>query len=249
MLTAKNGKSVLLWWWVYDGRLLPGAIDHQGYMLGYIPSEDKEQGYRISIMCIGKGGKLASLDYGSRLVDGDADPKEYEHFVAVGGKEYKVSGSDVNQRIAVDKFGDFTWNYQTLTASSGFYYVSALGEPPVVAEGAYEVDFSGYDAVIKTYREMLPYLTEGLSDDVLARFSFSDHTEYETFYAVFKAARIVIREYRIYGTDEDGYTDWDTYSFPEDVLGCLGYALYDVNHDGSDELDQKSTRLNSSHAT
>lgn len=236
LLTAKNGKAVLLWNWVYDGRLLPGAIDRQGYMLGYIPSEDKEQGYRISIMCIGKGGKLTSLDYGSRLMDAGADPKEYEYFVAVGGKEYKVSGSDVNQRIAVDKFGDFTWNYQTLTASSGFYYVSALGEPPVVAEGAYEVDFSSYDAIIETYRAMLPYLMEGSVADASAQFAFSDHVEYETFFAVFEAARVVIREYRIYGTDEDGYTDLDTYWFPEDVMGCLGYALYDVNHDGSDEL-------------
>ena len=236
LLTAKGGKAVLLWDWIINGKLSTGAIDRYGYIYGREAWDYESEGSCTKVMCIGKGGELASLDYGSRVTDADAEPKEYEYFVVVDGKEYEVGKMDVAQNIPVDKFGDFTWNYDTLTAQAGFYYVSALGEPPAVNPDAYEVDFSGYDAVIKTYREMLPYLTEGLSDDVLARFAFSDHTEYETFYAVFEAARIVIREYRIYATNEKGYTDWDTYWFPDDVLGCLGYALYDVNHDGSDEL-------------
>ena len=236
LLTAKNGKAVLLWNWIYDGKLSTGAIDSYGYVYARENWDIKNEGWCNKVMCIGKNGKLASFDYGSRIVDPDADPVEFDAFVKVDGKTYPVEKMDTAEYLPGDKFFDFAWGHETLTYESGFYYISALGEPPVVAEGAYEVDFSSYDAIIETYRAMLPYLTEGSVAEASAQFAFSDHTEYETFYAVFEAARVVIREYRIYGTDEDGYTDLDTYWFPEDVMGCLGYALYDVNHDGSDEL-------------
>ncbi|MBQ7337026.1 MAG: hypothetical protein IJW40_01080 [Clostridia bacterium] len=236
LLTAKGGKAVLLWDWVMDGKLSAGAIDANGYFYGREEWDFESEGWCTKVMCIGKNGKPVSLDYGARLVDADADPKEYTYFVAVGGEEYEIGKMDAAQYIPFEKFGDFTWNHDTLTAEAGFYYVSALGEPPVAAEGAYEVDFSSYDAIIKTYRQMLPYLTESLDADTLGQFAFSDHVEYETFYAVFKAAGAVIRGYRIYDLDENGYHQFDEYYYPEDALGSLGYALYDVNHDGNDEL-------------
>ena len=230
LLTAKSGKAVLLWSWVYDGRLSRGAIDSYGYVYARENWDIKNEGWCNKVMCIGKNGKLASFDYGSRIVDPDADPVEFDPFVTVGGKTYPVEKMDTAEYLSGDKFFDFAWGHETLTYESGFYYISALGEPREASEGAYEVDFSSYDAILATYRQAIPHLTGGLKDTVEGQFAYDDHTEYETFFSIYTAAKDALSGLRSY------HYETKEYVYEEKYRSAYGYALYDVNGDGSDEL-------------
>ncbi len=228
LFTAEGGKAVLLWDWVVDGKLSTGAIDRNGYIYGREARDINTEGWCNKVMCIGKDGKLSSFDYGSRVVNADADPMEYEYFVAVGGREYEIGKMDAAQNIPVDKFGDFTWNHDTLTYEAGFYYVGALSGQPSINANAYEVDFSSYDAVLATYRQMIPYMEKGVDRVNIDKFSFTDHEEYETFFSVAQAA------HRARPTRFDSERGKSVY-LPEGDL-AYGYAHHDINGDGTDEL-------------
>lgn len=230
LFTAKKGKAVLLWSWVENYELTSGAIDHYGYIYGYESWDGNTEGWCCKVMCIGKDGELSSLDYGRKILNADTDPVQDKFFVTVCGKEYEIGKMDAVQNIANDKFGEFGWNHTGMTYEAGFYYVSALLGEHVSNDGAYAVDFSSYDAVLATYRKIVPYMVTGVDQLMMENFSFSDHVEYETFLSVASAARSAIAGMKIY--------DFDTgeSAYPEDVLLAYGYALKDINGDGTDEL-------------
>ena len=196
---------------------------------------------RIAILSDGrifymKGKATDSLRYVAleRLIDGtlrgtlvgcemtgEGDNAEYKHYQIENGVRTEITydGWYQKQEGMLSEIG----NTESETRDAGLYFISMLPEGESTAPKA---DFPDYESILSVYREIVPLFADytrakWYSGEYDSLYTFSDRRSYEIFHTMFRgiAGSISILT-----------------PFPENGENAYGYAMRDLDGDGTNEL-------------
>lgn len=235
LFTIVDRQAKLLVDWVEHGRRQAGAIDGDGtlYTIGKIGnSENKLVAWYMRVMTIGENGTLKGIEFGGKDSTPEGEDVTLDVFYKIEDGVYSDIGKMDAAEYLPNQYGMMyvSSSAQSLTKSSGLYVLSAIGEERQTNEDAYDVNFSDYDGVIATYRQIVEVMTSNkdktwLKDEIDACFNFADRYEYKTYVKLYQSiSRERPTEYWYGGKAAEG----GEYAY--------GYDKKDLNGDGQEEL-------------
>ncbi len=229
LLSMKDGRPVLVDWFG-SFRRRHAAIDGEGLLyIAAIGEFFGEDGVGMQSSCelryLSEDGTLSGVAVVYELDENGEDI----YTRILNGERSVISRSDYFSYMDMI-FGGGVFDSETMTRNAGFRILPVL-EPEETGLEKIPIDFSSYDAVLASFRSMVGVLPDytreaWLNGRIDSRFDFPDDTAFAWYNQIFRMAYL----YR--PTDGD---------FPQTVFGAngqqaYGYALHDLNGDGSEEL-------------